>query len=224
MKTNPKISLYWKCQVIGWSVTSLYWIASGWTDDFDITLTLAQFATDVLLYILITHLFRNFSKRRNWHNLPFRQLMMRLVPSVLVLALAYNVLTLSKLYIVHSALNPLFSPSFYEFYTYNALGVFMAGLRLMAIWLLFYYLYHYAQREIRIAKENASLAVIAKDAQLNNLSSQLNPHFLFNSLNTIKGLVHEDPDQATRSIDLLSDLLRNALYKTDTYGLLWRMR
>ncbi len=91
----------------------------------------------------------------------------------------------------------------------------MAGTRLMAIWLLAYHLYHYAQREINIAKENAQLAIIAKDAQLNSLAAQLNPHFLFNSLNNIKALVIENPKSARRAIDLLSDLLRTSLYNGD---------
>ena len=85
----------------------------------------------------------------------------------------------------------------------------------MSIWLLAYHLYHYAQREINITKENARLAIIAKDAQLNSLSAQLNPHFLFNSLNNIKALVIENPKSARRGIDLLSDLLRTALYNSD---------
>nr|WP_255484781.1 histidine kinase [Mucilaginibacter sp. X5P1] len=48
-----------------------------------------------------------------------------------------------------------------------------------------------------------------------SLSAQLNPHFLFNSLNNIKALVIENPKSARRAIDLLSDLLRTALYSGD---------
>jgi len=62
----------------------------------------------------------------------------------------------------------------------------------MSIWLLAYHLYQYAQREINITKENARLAIITREVQLNNLSAQLNPHFLFNSLNNIKALIIED--------------------------------
>ncbi len=85
----------------------------------------------------------------------------------------------------------------------------------MSIWVLAYHLYHYAQREINVAKENARLSVVAKEAQLSNLSAQLNPHFFFNSLNNIKSLVIENPESARRAIDLLSDLLRNSLYSKD---------
>jgi LytS/YehU family sensor histidine kinase len=85
----------------------------------------------------------------------------------------------------------------------------------MAIWVLAYYLYQYAQREIQATRESARLALIAKDAQLDNLRAQLNPHFFFNSLNNIKALVLADPQAARRAIDLLSDLLRTSLYRRD---------
>ncbi len=49
------------------------------------------------------------------------------------------------------------------------------------------------------------------EAQLEALRSQLNPHFLFNALNTISGLVHREPGLADRAIADLGDILRNAL-------------
>tara|TARA_R110002167_G_scaffold152197_9_gene346123 strand:+ start:874 stop:1665 length:792 start_codon:yes stop_codon:yes gene_type:complete len=93
--------------------------------------------------------------------------------------------------------------------------VFITGLRLMSIWILAYHLYHYYQKEIATAQQNAELSIIAKQAQLDNLSEQLNPHFLFNSLNSIKSLVIENPKTARRAIDLLSDILRSSLYEKD---------
>jgi LytS/YehU family sensor histidine kinase len=93
--------------------------------------------------------------------------------------------------------------------------VLLTGLRLMSIWILAYHLYHYYQNKIETTQQNAKLLVIAKQAQLDNLSAQLNPHFLFNSLNSIKSLVIENPDTARRAIDLLSDILRSSLYEKD---------
>ena len=43
------------------------------------------------------------------------------------------------------------------------------------------------------------------------LESQLNPHFLFNALNTVRALVADDPDEARRAVTLLSSLLRQTL-------------
>ena len=53
------------------------------------------------------------------------------------------------------------------------------------------------------------------EAELTWLKSQLNPHFLFNTLNNISSLTQIDPDKAQESIGQLSDLLRYALYDTD---------
>jgi len=53
------------------------------------------------------------------------------------------------------------------------------------------------------------------EAELNWLKNQLNPHFLFNSLNNISSLTQIDPDMAQEAIAMLSDLLRYALYETN---------
>jgi LytS/YehU family sensor histidine kinase len=131
------------------------------------------------------------------------------------MGLVYLLVTVLKVYLFDWWMEPCCIGSFFVFFGNNWAGILMAGIRLMSIWLLAYHLYHYAQREISITKEYARLAIIAKDAQLNNLSAQLNPHFLFNSLNNIKALIIENPKSARRAIDLLSDLLRMALYSKD---------
>ncbi len=53
------------------------------------------------------------------------------------------------------------------------------------------------------------------EAELTWLKNQLNPHFLFNSLNNISSLTQIDPDQAQDAIAQLSDLLRYALYESN---------
>jgi hypothetical protein len=213
---NIPISLYWKCQLIGWSVAALYWGYAGYSPKgFNLELGLIQFSTDVFIYILITHLYRNFALNNGWQNLGLNKLLPRLVPAIVVLGLVYLLVTSVKIYYIRLWLQPNISRPFNEFFDFYREALFVAGIRLMSIWLLAYHLYHYSQREISIAKENARLAVITRDAQLNNLSAQLNPHFLFNSLNNIKALISDDPNSARRAIDLLSELLRSSLYHGD---------
>jgi LytS/YehU family sensor histidine kinase len=62
-------------------------------------------------------------------------------------------------------------------------------------------------RERREADLEARLA----QARLEALRMQLNPHFLFNTLNSIASLVHDEPQTAERMIEALSELLRLAL-------------
>lgn len=63
------------------------------------------------------------------------------------------------------------------------------------------------QRRMRAAQLEKTLA----QAQLQNLRLQLNPHFLFNTLNTISSVMYEDVRAADRMIARLSDLLRSTL-------------
>jgi two-component sensor histidine kinase len=69
--------------------------------------------------------------------------------------------------------------------------------------------YHRAGREgeLRASQLEARLA----QARLQLLAMQIHPHFLFNTLNAISELVHEDPSAAERMIAALSELLREAL-------------
>ena len=56
---------------------------------------------------------------------------------------------------------------------------------------------------------------LAKEAELYNLRQQLQPHFLFNSLNSITALIGSRPEEARKMIHQLSDFLRGTLKKED---------
>ena len=66
-------------------------------------------------------------------------------------------------------------------------------------------------REMQFEEERRKTA----EAELTWLKHQLNPHFLFNTLNNISSLTQIDPDKAQESIGQLSDLLRYALYDSE---------
>ena len=66
-------------------------------------------------------------------------------------------------------------------------------------------------REMKFEEERRKTA----EAELTWLKHQLNPHFLFNTLNNISSLTQIDPDKAQESIGQLSDLLRYALYDSE---------
>lgn len=55
-----------------------------------------------------------------------------------------------------------------------------------------------------------------REAELNTLRAQLNPHFLFNGLNNIRALVSENPDRARQALDHLAELLRYVMQHSAT--------
>ncbi|GGK87169.1 sensor histidine kinase [Rufibacter glacialis] len=77
-------------------------------------------------------------------------------------------------------------------------------------WLCFYALEKQEAEERKTATEK-----LAREAELFNLRQQLQPHFLFNSLNSISALVKTQPDQAKKMVQQLSDFLRGTLRKDD---------
>jgi len=74
-------------------------------------------------------------------------------------------------------------------------------------WQVYQYYKHYLSSELRLERLEKSFS----EARLNALRMQLDPHFLFNALNTISSQVERDPKLARRMIEHLGDLLRLSL-------------
>ena len=100
----------------------------------------------------------------------------------------------------------------FEFkYTVNPFILFIENIWLIIPCFFFYHLFRYSQ----IYQDKKERTIVAETqlqiSELENLKKQLNPHFLFNALNSIKALTISDGKQARESIIQLSDLLRLSL-------------
>jgi hypothetical protein len=73
------------------------------------------------------------------------------------------------------------------------------------------FLYTWAERQ---AAHAAKAEAEAADARLAALQAQMNPHFLFNALNTVAALVRTNPGTAERTVEHLADVLRRTLART----------
>ncbi len=76
---------------------------------------------------------------------------------------------------------------------------------------LIYYLIIYVQNFREQTLRDSEVKTLARDAELNWLKHQINPHFLFNSLNSISSLTMSNPEKAQEMVIRLSDLLRYSL-------------
>ena len=85
------------------------------------------------------------------------------------------------------------------------------GILYYGVTLLIYHLFIYNKELEEKKLSEANLNLLVKESELNVLRSQLNPHFLFNSLNSISSLTISDPDTARDMIIKLSEFLRYAL-------------
>jgi two-component system, LytTR family, sensor kinase len=93
-------------------------------------------------------------------------------------------------------------------------GFFGGAINASAVFLAWSACY-FAVRNYQSAENEKKAALranaLAHQAQLEMLRSQVNPHFLFNALNSVHALVREDPDRAQTAIEELSDFLRYSL-------------
>lgn len=108
-----------------------------------------------------------------------------------------------------------FSQIFADYDVYKVLprlprGALIYALTIMA-WSAIYIGFEY-WKQLQEERENALEArVLAETAQLEMLRYQVNPHFLFNALNSIRALINEDNKPAKNMITQLSEFLRHSL-------------
>ncbi len=80
---------------------------------------------------------------------------------------------------------------------------------------MFTLIWHHQQEQKSQHNRQTQAEKLAREAELLNLREQLNPHFLFNSLNSISALVGSRPTEARSMIHQLADFLRGTLRKDD---------
>ena len=82
---------------------------------------------------------------------------------------------------------------------------------LLMLWNLIYFIYHYATRVRNQQMESLKSEALIRDLQLQTIKSHINPHFIFNALNSIRALIDENPSRARQAITELSNILRSSM-------------
>ena len=208
-KPNPSKSskIYWLLQVIGWSsiifietINYTFFIVGEFQWEY-----LQQFFLYSLVGLIVSHVYKSMfikidvfekSLSRIWIKAIFDVGMITLI-MVILLYLPYIVTDFSNIRKIE-----FWIPFF---------GQIMNLGRYAIVWIIIYYLYHILKKNSEITEQKLLFENVAKSAELELLKNQLNPHFLFNALNSIKALVLIDQEKARDAIIKLSELLRFTL-------------
>jgi LytS/YehU family sensor histidine kinase len=208
MRTPPPATsrLYWICQAAGWSSFVLYTLgfyiafaAVRWE------VVLSIILIDGVLCPALTHGLRSWMYWRGWMALPSRARIPRGIAAASVLAAGVATLVMVVALLI---------PSNEGFDRVGAFWMFVTFLWAFNGWLMIYFALH-ARRQ-RDARE-LELSLDARNAQLDMLRAQVNPHFLFNCLNSLRALIGENPERAVSMVTSLSDLLRYSLQSDRTH-------
>lgn len=209
---------YWTCQLLGWGLYGSSQVYNGiatlpvpW-ERVVLEITLLNIAA-----VGFTQLLRVFMLRRGWTRLSMRQLLPRsLVASVLpglVLGTAMHFMAVAPLWglepVQDQALVEAIPPPLRYMDPFLLRSVNW-GLAFF-IWIALY-IGITSVRDRHVAElRQSELTRALQSAELRLLKSQLNPHFLFNSLNSVRALIAEDPSRARDAVTQLAGLLRYTL-------------
>jgi two-component system, LytTR family, sensor kinase len=200
---SKRTKIYWYCQFFGWS---FYFILNliffGLKYNYDYKYYLIIFLS-MPLGIAITHMYRGLILRYEIiaFKLPF-QLFLIVLFSVAKAFLFFWCITLISVWLgfAHIRLSFISISEVVINYTVP-----------FALWNIIYFGFKYFQNYRRNEINTLRLYAASRESELNNLKAQLNPHFMFNSMNSIRALIDEDPAKAKVAVTKLSNILRNTL-------------
>ncbi len=209
------ISKYWIFQIAGWGAFALVNTFFAYSfeklnDKQDVLLFFGRLGIFVALGLVITHLMRFVIIRLNTLQQPFEKqilqfLLITFLFSVVVsyfntkLLAQYGWLSASEIQIQKKNLLLLVMSGAFYFFVY------------FFIWNLIYFTYHYVSKSRKQQLDTLQLEKLVKDLELKTIKAHINPHFIFNALNSIRALIDEEPSRARRAVTELSNILRSSL-------------
>lgn len=209
-----KAKIYWYCQLGGWLVFILIELVSY--------INVIGFSMGLLINALInwvvciflTHFYRLIIIKANWLNLPLQKLIPRGVFMIILISVPLTILNvfLDFYTVPNETENFDFNRALLEQIDFARLPIFFFNLsKYFFLWAIIYHFFLYWEKLLKTETDKFELQAVLKETQYNNLKTQVNPHFLFNSLNGIRTLVDLDPENAKEAITRLSSLLRGSL-------------
>jgi hypothetical protein len=203
--TNKKW-LYWALQFLGWGAIFSLGLLSEYFEKGKVENDTVFKALSLLFFVVFcTNLYRLLLLKLKWLN--------KTIGKVIPWAILVSIIVA----VIIKSFNIGFSYLFEDDFVFdsglfkNFLGGVLIYFILLKIWLVVYFSYHYFDKSRVQEVKNLQLESSQKESELSNLKNQLNPHFMFNAMNSIRALVDEDPILAKQSITQLSNLLRNTL-------------
>jgi LytS/YehU family sensor histidine kinase len=142
--------------------------------------------------------------------IPQRNKQVYLLVLVVVLSIAWVFISRAILMVLIKDI-----PDYEHFFSQSLTIRWVFGLLLISCMALMSVLWYTLQDQQEIEKRKTEAEQLSKEAELYKLRQQLQPHFLFNSLNSINALITSEPQQARKMVQQLSDFLRGTLKKEE---------
>lgn len=201
---HVRLSGYMKAQVAGWVAAAILCLFAVRTyEALDWVIVLLN-SIGALLALALTHLMHLWMRKNDWLSMPPRRLVPRLAFACALVATL--LLALSGVLGV-LILRQVPWDEFARALPFTISQTLLVVMLWTGVYVSVQYLGRFRAAEIAGLKRE----VLEQNVQLRALRAQVNPHFLFNALNSVRALVVEDPRLAQDAVTKLSELLRYTL-------------
>lgn len=199
--TNPKLAIYY----------ALFWVVAAlanvlilvFSNGIEIGIAVIEVSTFILSFALIGTAI--------WYVIKFSTLENNNVYRILLAhSIAASIIVFIWIYF-GIVLIKLLHPNAEQWLEKAMVNRIFGGYMLYVIYVVFFYAVNYYQGFEEKLRNEGKLISLVKEAELHALKSQINPHFLFNSLNSISSLTMTDPARAQEMVINLSQLMRYSL-------------
>lgn len=211
MRPKNKNILFWVLQLVGWSImnATVFVVPLGLSQKY---LTFS-FVVYTILGVALTSCYRWYLKSFIGLELNKKRKYLHLLGSFVVVCFMYyfSVMAVEKVYeevVGRTIEEKQWIAQFFSFslaFTNTAITLFC--------WTALYYGINLIIKANKNNLERLELNSTLREAQLNTLKGQVNPHFMFNSLNNIRGLMLEDVPKSKEMITKLSEMLQFSMTK-----------
>lgn len=197
---------YWACQVFGWGGVAIFGRIIESLQALATPLGNAAHNSEFLPLtclagLVSSHLLRMVIVRGEWLEMSPGKLILRYSAALAILTLILSVIGVTFFK----------APSLNEGKNETFMIVLMINSSLMGAWMAIYFLFHFYEAFHRARQEQVLLREAVVLSQLEALRLQLNPHFLFNALNSIRALIPPASSEAREGVTRLAGVLRATL-------------
>jgi hypothetical protein len=222
-------SIYWICQIGGWVSYALTILLFAYVLEKQLSwMFLQRILVSVLLGVVFTHLLRQTIITTKLKPPTPSKEWWKLFLIVMFFSFSFSVMSSAVIEIFHLfdqgkdqatqgvnkftfSLNAIVANWNSARVIKRLLFSLILDTPIFLVWISIYILWHYIEFANNEEIKKVKLETLIKELELKTIKSQINPHFIFNALNSIRALVDEDPQRARQAITELSNILRSSI-------------
>lgn len=208
---------YWLCQIAGWGLYSTLQLGAA---TLLIHLPWARVGAEIVVLngigLIFTHRLHSYIRAHSWSSYSLRNLVPRIAAASALLALPLGLVSpfalVSSLQGSESVIREV-APNIHLHFglLIRVVHQWANWTTLFALWLTIYFVALSVRRRRDAELRQSELTRSLQQAELRLMKAQLNPHFLFNALNTVRSLIADDPKAAQIAVTRFANTLRYAL-------------